>query len=184
MPIKMKIRSIKSASKAGGGDIRFDRILCVFVCLCVCVFLMLGISLGNVQGNRLGNAWSFSEEPKTEILSGTSGHREREWEWLTGEPLEIKVVNPGKNFTKLSLYLKFGISPCGTFPSISPSLPFVESGDPKAVVGEIVLGLKAASYEIVKLTFDSKACKVKGDPRNLIGSLFQPVVTNLGNSYP
>ena len=179
MPFKMN-RALK------GGELRttfkltlFDQVLsfCVGIWLLVLAVLLINPFKGSEK--LLGNAWSFSNDAEAQIIDGTYGPEIADMEWLTGRPLKIQISNPQMKTIKVSLRIKLGASPCGTFPTVSNGIVLAKPNQAGFLVYQRVLVINPKSFKVLELTFEVSECQVPNDPRNFIGSIFQPSLIKL-----
>jgi hypothetical protein len=157
----------------------FDQMLSLCVGVLICFLGLLAINPLKSAEQLLGNAWSFSEDAQAQIVAGTYGPEIDDMEWLTGNPLKIQISNPQAKTIKVSLGIKFGASPCGTFPKVLSGIVLGMPNEAGVLVGQSVLEISPKSYKTLVVIFEASVCQIPTDPRNFTGSVFQPSLTQL-----
>ena len=154
----------------------FDQVLALSVGVGIIALTALAVNPWKSSEQLLGNAWRFSKVPQAQVIGGGYGPEVPGMDWLTGEPLVVRVSNPLMREVRVRLQLKLGISPCGTLPEFSPKIALVKSKTGEAWLPDTVLEINPNSYKDFMLTIISTGCKITTDPRIFYGAVFRPLL--------
>ena len=155
---------------------KFDRVLALCVVVGVIALTALAVNPWKSSEQLLGNAWRFSKVPQAQVIGGTYGPEVANMEWLSGEPLVVRVSNPLMSKAGVKLQLELGASPCGTVPEISPKIALVKSNTAGTWLAVTALEINPNSYKDFKLTIISTGCNITTDPRVFYGAVFRPLL--------
>ena len=176
MPLKIGKRIKHKPLQTRHNFEKFDKALASCVAIWILALVVLTFIPSQRSEYSLGNAWSFSVIPEAQIIGGTYGPEMVDREWLTGNPLIIRVSNPLKVREKLRVQVQFGASPCGTFPHVAPEATLVKSISAEILTVETLLDMHSNSSKDFILNFIPSVCSIQTDSRNFIGAVFYPVV--------